>query len=195
MITKTEKRHKLGATISILFLNKTYGKHALQVLADHIEEKPRKRRQQRSYELLKELPSQEEYDKLRSKKYETTISSLVSDAFSGFENLASELREWYDNLPDSFQQGDKGSTLDEAATTLEGLNQPDIGELGENKLVFLPDLNITSRSARNAEACDMLNTVINWLQENHKIDGAEDLESELESAVSDAENVEFPGMY
>lgn len=35
------------------------------------------------------------------------------------ETLRDELQEWYDNLPENFQQGDKGSELESAISELE----------------------------------------------------------------------------
>lgn len=44
---------------------------------------------------------------------------LVEDAKSEIEELKSELENWYDNLPDSFRDGDQGEQLQEA---IDGLN-------------------------------------------------------------------------
>lgn len=44
---------------------------------------------------------------------------MVADAQSEFESLRDELQEWFDNLPEGFQQGDKGSALEEAIQELE----------------------------------------------------------------------------
>lgn len=45
----------------------------------------------------------------------------VSQAQLEFESLRDELQEWYDNLPETFQGGDKGSQLEEAISSLEEL--------------------------------------------------------------------------
>lgn len=45
--------------------------------------------------------------------------SLTQDAKSIVEELRDELQEWHDNLPDNFQQGDKGSQLEDAVQELE----------------------------------------------------------------------------
>lgn len=45
----------------------------------------------------------------------------VEDAITEVEDLKNELQEWYDNLPESFQGGDKGTTLEEAINSLESL--------------------------------------------------------------------------
>lgn len=45
----------------------------------------------------------------------------VQDAMSEVECLKDELQEWYDNLPENFQQGDKGSQLEYAISNLDSL--------------------------------------------------------------------------
>lgn len=45
--------------------------------------------------------------------------SLVSDAKSEAEELRDELQDWYDNLPENFQAGEKGDTLQSAIDELE----------------------------------------------------------------------------
>ena len=67
--------------------------------------------------------------------------SKVSDAVSTVEELKGECEEWYNNLPENFQNGEKGEMLQTAISALE------------------------------------------------------DLQSELENASSNGENVEFPGMF
>jgi hypothetical protein len=47
--------------------------------------------------------------------------ALASDAKDEFQQLLDELQEWLDNLPESFQQGEKGETLQTAIDSLEEL--------------------------------------------------------------------------
>jgi hypothetical protein len=47
--------------------------------------------------------------------------SLVQDAASEVESLKDELQDWYDNLPENFQQGEKGSALEENIDYLDTL--------------------------------------------------------------------------
>jgi hypothetical protein len=46
----------------------------------------------------------------------------LDEAASTVEELASEMQDWYDNLPDSFRDGEKGEQLSEAQSLLEELN-------------------------------------------------------------------------
>jgi uncharacterized coiled-coil DUF342 family protein len=46
----------------------------------------------------------------------------AADAASEIESLKDELQEWYDNLPESFQNGEKGEQLQSAIDELESLH-------------------------------------------------------------------------
>lgn len=57
-----------------------------------------------------------------NKQRREAISSLISDMEAikeRIESLASEEREYYDNMPENMQQGDKGQAADTAASNLE----------------------------------------------------------------------------
>lgn len=49
--------------------------------------------------------------------------ALVGDAATQVEELKDELQSWYDNLPENFQQGDKGEALQTAIDQLESIQQ------------------------------------------------------------------------
>lgn len=44
---------------------------------------------------------------------------LAEQAKSAFEDLRDECQEWFDNLPEGFQDGDKGQQLQEAIDNLD----------------------------------------------------------------------------
>lgn len=145
-------------------LTRAYGPHAADVLTNGGEtsicveigtEKGTR------YAFVRPAPTIEEYKALRDKKYTTDAESLVSDAFSSFETLGEEIRSWYDNLPESFQQGDKGSTLDDTATELEDIagSAPTIPEtISAMPVLHLPH-KASSRSEQCSEARSMLANV------------------------------------
>lgn len=63
----------------------------------------------------------------KTRKVNASVEDAVGNAFSEMESIKDELQEWYDNLPENFQNGDKGSQIQEAVDTLErALDQPDI---------------------------------------------------------------------
>ena len=49
----------------------------------------------------------------------SAAQGLVFDARSQAEELRDEVQSWFDNLPEAFQQGDKGQQLEEAISQLE----------------------------------------------------------------------------
>jgi hypothetical protein len=81
----------------------------------------------------------------------------------------------------------KGGYFDENGNTLEGLNEPDVPEklkeIGGIKVVYYPALHASSRSDRCGEACSELEAAIDALN------------TWLDEIKSEAEGVEFPGMY
>lgn len=128
--------------------------------------------------------------------------------------MGSELRDWYDNLPEGLQQADKGSTLDESANTLEGLSEPTIPDIAAQiNVVIIQGLDVSSRSQRSAEAVGAMQEVRDHLDDvvnaghflnadgsNTELDDDEkreltDFMDELDNVIGEAEGVEYPGMY
>ena len=60
----------------------------------------------------------------RSDRFQSALND-ISNGRGELESLRDELQEWLDNLPENFQQGDKGQELEESISTLEDM----IGEL------------------------------------------------------------------
>lgn len=137
-----------------------------------------------------------------------TVGAAVGDGFSALEDLASECREIVENAEGGLAETQRIQTLGETADTLENLSEPDVPNALQELAVTYSDQVPTdkrrspSRATRCANACSQLTAaaeaVRTWLEENEGKDGAneaEELADALESAVSDAENCEFPGMF
>lgn len=161
------------------------------------------------------------HSKFKTEDY--CIADAVSGGFSELEELASECREMFDNASEGLQQTQRLQTFDETASTLEGLSEPNVPEyVGE--LRFQVRLEIPnrprrglSRATRCANAVALLQGALEAVQERisqwesdrdeegasevqvaenqEHIDEAQELANELESAISNAEGAEFPGMY
>lgn len=54
----------------------------------------------------------------RSDRFQEALGH-VGEAKAEFESLRDELQEWYDNLPENFQNGEKGEQLTAATEALE----------------------------------------------------------------------------
>ena len=183
-------------TVTIRQLTSFYGNHALPVLHEYLKERPRKKGGMRTYKIAKPLPTEAEFNELQKKKYTSTVADLVGSAFGDLENLASEVGDWYDNLPEGLQSSDKGSVLDDARGTLESLSEPDLPEAVATKEVYyLPLLDAGSRAARRDDAIGRLQAVVDAPDPDNPDSEIRELARELENAISEAEGVEFPGMY
>lgn len=66
--------------------------------------------------------------KKKTQSVSTSVDDAVSTAFSNAEELKDELQSWFDNLPESFQNGSKGETLQAAIDALESVSAPDVPE-------------------------------------------------------------------
>lgn len=141
---------------------------------------------------------------------ETTVGAAVADAFSEFEQLQSEMQDWFDNMPENLQSGSKGDQVQEAADALSNISEPSVDEkLAELKVTYASDMKAKSRNDRRNEVVNMLNAVIEALDAEHdRIDtdetdkqdhdrqeAIETLKDEVQQMIDEAEAVEFPGMF
>lgn len=222
---KSKLTPSTGDVITVAKVHALFDRYAVQVLiGDYLDNAPAppsegKRRVRHNYRVKKILPSKEHYEELKQIKYARTLQELVGEAFSEADSLKDELQDWYDNLPESFQSGEKGDRLNDAIGYLEQLSEPVVPTWTEDaKILYLPSLaKKQSRADRAAEAVGKLNVVIEKLEEliaeraavrdlattkekkaealDREVDELEDLRHDLETAVSDLESVEFPSMY
>lgn len=198
-------RFVAGEEIGIAKLRKTYDDYAPSVLCLYLEEKPRAKREKRSFTIKHDLPSQEEYLRLKNQRYKISVENLIQDAYSEIESLAEEMREWFDNLPENLQGADKGCQIEEAADVLEGIDQISYPVDFEIETVFYDSLNCSSRSDRCSESASKLRHAADSIRdylvdEDNEVSekDRDDLESfadEIENQADEMEGVEFPGMY
>jgi Protein of unknown function (DUF3102) len=125
------------------------------------------------------------------------IGEAVDEAFTEFEELGLEMRDWADNTPESLQQTEKYETISNTAETLEGIERPDVLETLDNITITITDpprrRRGYSRAARFEQACAVLETCISTLKQAEGEEAAE-LASSLQDSLNEAEGVEFPGM-
>lgn len=217
---------QVGETVSIIRLKNAYDALVVTVLADSIEyiyvgKGDKKKRPPAQYKILKRLPTKDEYSALKVKRFTTTIDGVFEDAKNSLEELASEIREAYDQMPESLQQGSRGETIDNTASTLEGLDFDDCPEVCSHiEIVYFPSADLSTRSKRASEYADMLTTIKSHLDDwvaEHKPDDEESVKmtfkdssgadvevevdwSELEEfgdacerLADEIQNCEFPG--
>jgi hypothetical protein len=142
----------------------------------------------------------------RMVELKSSVSGMIDDGLSELQSLGEEMRSWYDNLTDSLQQNDKGTRVGEAADALENLatevEVPEGAAEAEVVLHHRPLGRKQSRARRRDHAVAMLSAAKDKLEElkDHEDneDGDDDFDTpidELDNIISEAEGVEFPGMY
>lgn len=145
----------------------------------------------------------------------TTVGGAVDTAFGVIEELASELRDWYDNMPENLQGGSKGDEVDEAASDLENISEPDVPDFLQDLPVVFQQLPLKARASRSDRLDDGLQYARNALSElEAKLEASDALPegdpaklstgqrdeldsflSELNDLIDNSEAVSFPGMY
>lgn len=115
---------------------------------------------------------------------EHCVADAISIGMSGIEELRDELQEWYDNLPDSLQNGVKGDTLQcsiDALSNVDSLSVPTcvesctdpadpataqyIGGLRFKLLVPAPTKRRLSRRERRDEATALLQGALDAMRD------------------------------
>lgn len=156
------------------------------------------------------MPGEEKRSKKRSAYRREAREGTVGDvnsAFKAIEALGSEMRETADNM-DSNNLGatDKCQRCAEAADTLEGISAAEVPEclasvpISYGESVPSRKGRGTSRAVRLANAVELLQAAREFAEDVSDLDksGAQERDefvTELDSAISDAEGVEFPGMF
>ena len=141
-----------------------------------------------------------------------SVCDAASEAISELTGLGEEMREIYDNSPESLQQTDINQRRDETASTCEGFSEPDYPKELEDIKVTITDLPAKqhSRNTRSGQAVYMLQECVDTLQETFdelekkenptkeeesKKNAIESLKDDLENIMSEAEGLDFPGMF
>lgn len=131
----------------------------------------------------------------KSRVCEMGVADAVSNAFSDMESLKDELQDWYDNLPESFQNGTKGEQLQEAIDLIEGVSEIDVPDAVEDATCApcLMTKKRMSRSDRRDDCVNQLNVAAAWARERiEELNGMEfedEEDSEDESEAPDTDKV------
>jgi hypothetical protein len=158
-----------------------------------------------SYVVVKTPPTSQEYLTQRATHFTTTWGELIASAFDTFENLAGEMSDWYSNMPENFQNGDKGSAVEEAQQQLEDLTNDTDSEAFYTELTtsYLPGRG-ASRGDQVADACAKLQHIMEEAEKKiadspdmpeYEKTTLGDLIDHLSETVNNAEGIEFPGMF
>jgi len=154
---------------------------------------------------------------------ELTVADAVSEAFSELQQLGEEMRDAFDNTPESLQGSGVGEARGEAADALENLSEPDAPDelaaimVNWSVRVRTPSQQRKlSRADRRDDATSTLSAVISKLEDirdyepetddegkvtgerefsEEQVDAAGDFIDEVQNLIDEAEAVTFPGMY
>lgn len=103
---------------------------------------------------------------VKQRNVDSTVADAVSTAFSEIESIKDELQEWYDNLPENFQNGSKGEALQEAISALEGASEPEAPDcVASDSLTYAEYHGRIGRPKRRDTAVNMLDAAVSTAQE------------------------------
>lgn len=124
-----------------------------------------------------------------------SVGQLIDTAFAEVATLAQEMQDWYDNMHENLQDGDKGQRVEEAASALESVDQPEVPDLLDAVTAqHTPSTKKRqSRADRLSEARDLLQLAAECARERAEVLAG--FADECENAVSELDSVEFPTMY
>lgn len=219
------KIYRKGQEVTDAALKAQFGDRYREVLGERLKQHPKKGKERPKYTVQADLPDTKgEYDRMQQKQFTTTVEALISDAFSEIESLAEEMREAFENTPESLQGSGAGEARGEAADNLESLHsdQPDIPDIcTEIEVYFLPAKDTSSRAKRASAVQDMLSSAAGEIRsfiENYEedeeegkevkegeegeekkdapdMDELESLADKLEEIGEEVGGITFPGMY
>lgn len=158
------------------------------------------------------------------KTFDVCIADALDNGKSQLEELRDEVRDVYDNMPESLQGGDRGQRLEECASTLDEVDNVTLcDELSNSSrddgTDALGGVRFThvdgskrrmSRAARRDEAVALLRDALDAIQqaldedddrpkgEQRYVEQRDEIEStvdEVTSLCDAAESADFPGMY
>jgi hypothetical protein len=159
----------------------------------------------------------------KTKPTEYCVADAVGNAVSDLSTLRDELQEWFDNLPENFQNGDKGSQLEEAIGELDEADSfdgsalidatNDAGDPAEPSSLHFTFPASTKRRMSRADRCSeatsllraAMDEVRQWLDASETDEDGNTVRDpggdiaqalgDLEDLIDRAEGVTFPGMY
>lgn len=133
-----------------------------------------------------------------------SVRSLIADGVSQLEELASECREMVDNASEGLAETQRIQTFGETADALEGISEPDMPDeldtVLDTVVAFSESVPTrkgrgTSRSVQRDNAVSMLSAAVEALQDVDDNEAADELATEVQNIIDEAEGCEFPGMY
>lgn len=151
--------------------------------------------------------------KNKTKSVEWSVADALDNGKSELTALCEELQEWYDNLPENFQNGTKGDQLQTAIDALSNADQTDVcdsmansadeddeatkGYVGGLRFTFSASTKKRqSRADRCSEATSLMRAAIECVEEaigeafdDEKDDPYTETRDEIESNIDELTNI------
>ena len=108
---------------------------------------------------------------MKLKTTKSDAESIISNAQGEVDTLKDELQSWFDNLPESFQNGIKGDALQEAidgldSSNVDSLKMPEfIGNLDGGFEVEVPTRRVKSRADRAGLVAEQMRALAEAIRE------------------------------
>jgi hypothetical protein len=175
-----------------------YGDHVIDVLVEiqQIVLINTKRGSPARYVFKAQPTTKKYFEEMRRNKFTQLLGDFVTGAFDEIEAVKEELSEWRENMPENLQDGEKGQELEAAVDALENIERLDLPQaLAHIHFFWMPPdkKRSYSRPERLAYSVAEMQAAKDFLDEvKGNLDEATD---ELDTAVSEAECVDIPGMF
>jgi hypothetical protein len=149
----------------------------------------------------KPLPTPAEYEVIVRKNRTRGIDDWVEEAYGTIEGLGEELRDAFENTPESLQNSDVGIARYEAATALEDIarDKPLIPEPLKTTELFVPySKSGSSRRELANEVGDILKAIINEISKHTDLSEDDEIIEftlHIEEATSSLDEIEFLRMF
>jgi hypothetical protein len=122
-----------------------------------------------------------------------TVASLIEDGFSIIDELATELEEVLENIPDNLRETAVNQGKQEAADSLRNCEQPKVPNAAKAIAVkYERAKKLTSRMKRLTEATSMIQAAADAARDQADLN---ELVGDLDNTLADLKCVDIPGMY
>lgn len=180
-------------TVTKKLLRALYGRHAVTVLSEILEELPAKAKKKSKY-LIKTLPTLEAFQSMSVVRFTLTVSEHLNNVMSEFEALAKELELRSDGMSTSLEFRVLARAVGKGQVELACLAFWNIrdarGDVGQWLVNYLP-IQVRNLSTRRGNAIRRLQAVVDVLEKAPIDSGIGYLIAVLDEVISDAEEMDL----
>lgn len=191
------KKKKGTPTITLSELYRRFGRRAEVVLADYLSLQPRKKGEQRTFQIRVALPTGENYTRMEAQTFRKPMGDQIKEAYAEMALIRDELEEWFQGMPKGFQVAAHGKQIKASWDKMDDVvaHEPPIPkDVKDIPVMFVPEAeeSLDGRPEKRDNAVNRLKACVDALaeeDENHKFIAI------LKKCVKDASAVKFPSMF